>query len=1062
MSHYPDEAHLDMQFKQLDDALFYMPFDSDAEDDARDESPSTETGAIIYPAHVTPKVGGCVQLAEATTNRITNPSIEVDLTGWSTLGSGGTGARDTSQAKVGLASLKVVTSGSTYGKQISATLNPGATYTISGWIYMPSYSNGTLSLDLYESGIIDTSGIQISAANSGFVFFEETVTYPGGGSGTALIRFYGDGTPTFTVYLDAVQLEEIAYPTPYCDGSLGAGHTWSGTAHASTSSRTATDLRYIENLPSNFTIALGFQPKRPESECAAYERIFEWYGDANNLLFLLVSSPSDNVYVAYKANGTETAFNFAADQWARETPIHYVITFDGTDVTIYQNGVEVTSGPPTVATFITTPSTFHIGAGSGSLHANGFYDENIVLDYALTANEAKNLYYEWFDGRAFDGIWTDVIDDVLVAGNVGWRYGFFGMMPTDRTAGAGMMDFLLNNSENNSAGLLGYYSVGHTNAREGFELGIKSRLWYMEGSDRYYKFIGKLTKATPLPGKKRKRKVDCSIEDWLGAASKHKMDLLDVEEAIRSDVAFQTIVENLDTQPEAVSYGVGQETFAYWGDDLKDERTTGLAALDRVNISEFGYSFIRGGATPGELVFQNRHARVKDTTIQKTFIEDDLSDMKVRREQRDIRNRVEATVYPREVGSSDENLYSLQTPLLINAGQKKTIRARYTDPNNRDVRLSGLQLNDPEGLNALVDQVGADARGFEGGTGSWQVVGTIAQSSTQAKIGTYSLKLTSGTGAANQYYAANLPATGFAQNDVVYYQVYVYVEEAWPQGKIYVDMNERNVGGSLVQTNLAEVTSISGWVRVSGQYTVTNASTDRLRIEIGQTPNAGNADFSGGAVDLYIDEVYLIHDTLINFEFSTSDTGGGDKDDDLVLIESLLGGNMSELVLENVSAVDGYATVLKVRGRAVRRYDPVMQYAENEESAEDHYKRIQTLQLKYQDDPLVGQDWANKVLGDRELPETVLESFLVNAAKSAGNLTAVLDLEPGERIDISESVAAVDDEYFINGIQYMMQATDQGVAIAAIYFVVLAGVEAYWLLGIVGSSELGQTTWLGF
>ena len=44
--------------------------------------------------------------------------------------------------------------------------------------------------------------------------------------------------------VDAFQVENKSYATPYADGSLGNGHSWSGTAHASTSSRTQAGLYY--------------------------------------------------------------------------------------------------------------------------------------------------------------------------------------------------------------------------------------------------------------------------------------------------------------------------------------------------------------------------------------------------------------------------------------------------------------------------------------------------------------------------------------------------------------------------------------------------------------------------------------------------------------------------------------------------------------------------------------------------------------------------------------------------------------------------------------------------
>jgi hypothetical protein len=43
-----------------------------------------------------------------------------------------------------------------------------------------------------------------------------------------------------TFYLDGVQVEKKAYATSYCDGSLGTGYAWTGSAHASASTREST------------------------------------------------------------------------------------------------------------------------------------------------------------------------------------------------------------------------------------------------------------------------------------------------------------------------------------------------------------------------------------------------------------------------------------------------------------------------------------------------------------------------------------------------------------------------------------------------------------------------------------------------------------------------------------------------------------------------------------------------------------------------------------------------------------------------------------------------------
>jgi hypothetical protein len=47
-------------------------------------------------------------------------------------------------------------------------------------------------------------------------------------------------TNAVTFWADAAQLEQKSYATSYCDGSLGTGYTWAGTAHASASTRAVT------------------------------------------------------------------------------------------------------------------------------------------------------------------------------------------------------------------------------------------------------------------------------------------------------------------------------------------------------------------------------------------------------------------------------------------------------------------------------------------------------------------------------------------------------------------------------------------------------------------------------------------------------------------------------------------------------------------------------------------------------------------------------------------------------------------------------------------------------
>lgn len=312
-------------------------------------------------------------------------------------------------------------------------------------------------------------------------------------------------------------------------------------------------------------------------------------------------------------------------------------------------------------------------------------------------------------------VWTDVIDDVRTNVPIQYSGGIKSFLPTDRTADPGSLTFWLDNSEQNSAGLLGYYTYGHPNCRAGFALGVGVRLAVDYGGTTYYKGRGTLKGARPEAGTKGARFVECVVVDFIMAMEQHKVSGLSVVQNERSDVFFQRVVDNMPIAPPATSYGTGIETFAVTGDDIKDERQTALSVAQKIALSEFGYVFDNGGT----LTFQSRHARVIDQTVRAT-INNTMRELRVELSDDNVYNRVLAVATPREVGDTPETLFSLQRVEEIGAGASVQLQARYTDPNNRDVRLSGLSIEDPEGINDVPN------RGFEVDATGWDANGSDA------------------------------------------------------------------------------------------------------------------------------------------------------------------------------------------------------------------------------------------------------------------------------------------------------------------------------------------------
>ncbi len=343
---------------------------------------ATVTGGVIYRPG---KFGKALQTAEATTNLIVNPSFEVALTtGWSTSG----GSIVTSG---GLYGASYLGNAGTYTYQ-SVTITNGASYTFSFWC------KGSYQMNLYfGSGALNYRAGTVAVGADGWGRYTETFTATG---------------TTFTAYLynysyDAVQLEQAAYATPYCDGSLGTGHTWAGTAHASASSRTNAHLQYATTLTSiySFSAWVYFTGINP--------------GGNNYWLF-----HDSGLYVGINTAGAPTVFTgtwtTGAAALSSNTWYHYVFVSTGSDQLLYINGVNVASNTADAP----TPGTgnIYISLPNAPNKFNGLIDDLVVLDRALTAAEVRAIYesnapvfaetstWQWRAGRNLffadaEGIW---------------------------------------------------------------------------------------------------------------------------------------------------------------------------------------------------------------------------------------------------------------------------------------------------------------------------------------------------------------------------------------------------------------------------------------------------------------------------------------------------------------------------------------------------------------------------------------------------------------------------------------------------------------------------------
>ena len=196
-----------------------------------------------------------------------------------------------------------------------------------------------------------------------------------------------------------------------------------------------------------------------------------------------------------------------------------------------------------------------------------------------------------------------------------------------------------------------------------------------------------------------------------------------------------------------------------------------------------------------------------------------------------------------------------------------------------------------------------------------------------------------------------------------------------------------------------------------------------------------------------------------DYKFGSSEGSGTNDMNASLGVTVTFGANSALVVLTNNAATSGYLNLLQLRGLAIRMFDTATAISEDSTSQLAYGDRPYTLNLLYQDSPLEGQDFADITRSNWKDPLTLVKSVGFWANQDAEHMVDALECEPGDRISLSESVDAIDDEYFINGVDLIVYPAK---VLYCRWYLVPASDADYWLLGETGASEIGQTTVLGF
>lgn len=204
---------------------------------------------VLGTAHASPSCNQVTAwIEEGTTNLLLNPSVEHATNAYAVSAvNSAIITKDTTTAYLGAASAKIVTPGSVtlegVAWQTSVSLGfTGASDSCIGSFYHKGVGNFNRWLRvLYtDATSVDSSVTTFTGSSSWQRITTPTLTLdPSKTVNQFFLMCRTFGAQSITFHLDCGQVEKKAYATSYCDGSLGVGYSWSGTAHASSSTRSA-------------------------------------------------------------------------------------------------------------------------------------------------------------------------------------------------------------------------------------------------------------------------------------------------------------------------------------------------------------------------------------------------------------------------------------------------------------------------------------------------------------------------------------------------------------------------------------------------------------------------------------------------------------------------------------------------------------------------------------------------------------------------------------------------------------------------------------------------------
>jgi hypothetical protein len=164
------------------------------------------------------------------------------------------------------------------------------------------------------------------------------------------------------------------------------------------------------------------------------------------------------------------------------------------------------------------------------------------------------------------------------------------------------------------------------------------------------------------------------------------------------------------------------------------------------------------------------------------------------------------------------------------------------------------------------------------------------------------------------------------------------------------------------------------------------------------------------------------------------------------------------ITLGNTANKPLYMTLLKVRGKPIRVWDPVVIEQEDSTSQAAYFKRARVFDLAMQSDPHYAESMAEYILDRHADPALAVESVVFQDVQTLNGVD-LWSLDLFDLVQISDAQTGLNlVKHWIRGLEYFLYGGRSKITL----HLARADQRQYWLLGVSGFGELGETTVLGF